>query len=148
MLLDINLPDQSGFTLIEELRREDIAIPTIFLTGNALETNKSRGLELGGDDYIMKPFGYAELIARIRAVLRRSESCDDLKVTKNARVSDQPFEVCGGTVHPGRLEIHFDDRIENIGRKELGSSRTSMHTRASSSLARHLSIQFGEYMPM
>ena len=121
MLLDINLPDQSGFSLLEELRQKDISIPTIFLTGNALETAKVRGLEIGGDDYITKPFGYAELVARIRAVLRRSESRDDLKVTKNARVNDDPFEFCGATVHPGRLEIEFvDQSTEKIGRKELG----------------------------
>ncbi len=120
MLLDINLPDQSGFALLEDLRREDISIPTIFLTGNSLETNKVKGLEIGGDDYVTKPFGYAELIARIRAVLRRSESRDDLKVTKNTRLSDEPFEICGGTVHPGRLEIQFDENTEKIGRKELG----------------------------
>ncbi|MDB4384612.1 response regulator transcription factor [Opitutaceae bacterium] len=120
MLLDITLPDQSGFALLEELRAGDTAIPTIFLTGNDLETAKVKALELGGDDYVTKPFGYAELVARIRAVLRRSESRDDLKITKNARVIDEPFEICGGNVQPGRLEILFDDKIEKIGRKELG----------------------------
>jgi DNA-binding response OmpR family regulator len=71
MLLDVNLPDQSGFSLLEELKANDIIVPTIFLTGNTLEVNKVKGLELGGDDYVTKPFGYAELVARIRAVLRR-----------------------------------------------------------------------------
>jgi len=121
LLLDINLPDQSGFALLEELRQKDITVPTIFLTGNALETTKVRGLELGGDDYITKPFGYAELIARIRAVLRRSEAKDDYKVTKNARITEAPFEFCGATVHPERLEIQFaNGNIEKVGRKELG----------------------------
>lgn len=72
MLLDVNLPDQSGFSLLEELKSNDIIVPTIFLTGNTLEVNKVKGLELGGDDYVTKPFGYAELVARIRAVLRRA----------------------------------------------------------------------------
>lgn len=121
MLLDVNLPDQSGFALLEELHQSDISVPTIFLTGNAQEMNKVRGLELGGDDYITKPFGYAELVARIRAVLRRSESKDDLKITKNAKITDEPFPFCGATVNPERLEIQFpNDRIEKIGRKELG----------------------------
>ena len=120
MLLDITLPDQSGFALLEDLRAEDIAVPTIFLTGKDLETAKVKALELGGDDYVTKPFGYAELVARIRAVLRRSESRDDLKITKNARVIDAPFEIYGGHVQPGRLEILFDGNIEKIGRKELG----------------------------
>lgn len=120
ILLDINLPDQSGFALLEELRLADVTVPTIFLTGNDLEMAKVKALEIGGDDYITKPFGYAELVARIRAVLRRSESRDDYKITKNARVIDEPFEICGGHVHPGRLEIHFGGKIEKIGRKELG----------------------------
>lgn len=121
MLLDINLPDQSGFALLEDLRRSDITVPTIFLTGNALEVNKVRGLELGGDDYITKPFGYAELVARIRAVLRRAESKDDLKLTKNTSVSDEPFDFCGANINPVRLEITFPGGvIEKLGRKELG----------------------------
>lgn len=121
MLLDINLPDQSGFALLEELQQSDISVPTIFLTGNAQEMNKVRGLELGGDDYITKPFGYPELVARIRAVLRRSESKDDLKITKNAKVNDEPFPFCGATVNPERLEIQFPrGETEKIGRKELG----------------------------
>lgn len=121
MLLDISLPDQSGFALMEELRANDISVPTIFLTGNIEENAKVKGLEMGGDDYITKPFSYAELIARIRAVLRRAESVADLNVTKNVRVTDQPFEFCGATITPERLEIAFpNNAIEKIGRKELG----------------------------
>jgi DNA-binding response OmpR family regulator len=73
VLLDINLPDQSGFALAEEFKASDITVPIIFLTGNVEETSKVRGLDMGGDDYITKPFSYAELVARIRAVLRRAE---------------------------------------------------------------------------
>lgn len=121
MLLDVNLPDQSGFALLEDIRKEDIAVPTIFLTGNALEVNKVKGFELGGDDYITKPFGYAELVARIRAVLRRAEAKDDFRITKNAKVSDEPFDFCGATVTPVRLEIEFPNSVvHKIGRKELG----------------------------
>jgi DNA-binding response OmpR family regulator len=121
MLLDVNLPDQTGFQLMAELQQQDITVPTIFLTGNYAETAKVQGLELGGDDYITKPFSYPELIARIRAVLRRSEQRDDLKVTKNTRVTDEPFEFCGATVVPVRLQISFSGGVvESIGRKELG----------------------------
>jgi len=121
MLLDVNLPGSNGFTLLTDLRQHDITIPTIFLTGNDEEANKVRGLELGGDDYITKPFSYPELVARIRAVLRRSEVKDDLKVTKNATVRDEPFPFDGAMVHPSRLEITFPDgAVERIGRKELG----------------------------
>ncbi len=121
LLLDVNLPDQSGFQLLEELKRKDKVIPTIFLTGNALETSKVHGLDLGGDDYITKPFSYPELVARIRAVLRRAESANDLNVTKNAKVSDEPFEFCGSKVTPVRLEIEFPNgTVTKVGRKELG----------------------------
>ena len=121
LLLDVNLPDQSGFAFLEELKAQDIQVPTIFLTGNAQEISKVRGLELGGDDYITKPFGFPELVARIRAVLRRAESNQDLNLTKNVRVGDTPFELCGAQVAPMRLEIAFTGgKTEKIGRKELG----------------------------
>lgn len=121
LLLDINLPDQSGFQLLEELKKSDISIPTIFLTGNTQEMSKVRGLDMGGDDYITKPFSYPELVARINAVLRRAEASSDLHVTKNAKVSDNPFEFCGAKITPIRLEIEFPNgTITKLGRKELG----------------------------
>jgi DNA-binding response OmpR family regulator len=121
LLLDVNLPDQTGFAFLEELKASDIQVPTIFLTGNASEVNKVRGLDLGGDDYITKPFGFPELVARIRAVLRRAESNSDLNLTKNVRVVDRPFEFCGAKVVPTRLAIEFAGGVsEKIGRKELG----------------------------
>jgi len=121
VLLDINLPDQSGFTLVEELKNEDISVPIIFVTGNVEETSKIKGLDIGGDDYVTKPFSYAELVARIRAVLRRTEAKTDLNVTKNVRVNDEPFDFCGAKVIPERLEIAFPDGVTTkLGRKELG----------------------------
>jgi DNA-binding response OmpR family regulator len=121
LLLDINLPDQSGFALLEELKTNDISIPTIFVTGNGLETNKVKGLDMGGDDYITKPFSYAELVARIRAVLRRAETKADFNVAKNIRTVDEPFAFCGAEVTPVRLEVRFPDgSVVKVGRKELG----------------------------
>jgi DNA-binding response OmpR family regulator len=121
LLLDINLPDQSGFSLVEEMKGADINVPVIFLTGNVEETSKVKGLEMGGDDYITKPFSYNELIARIRAVLRRTESNADMNVTKNVRVNDQPFDFCNAHIVPERLEISFPDgSTQKLGRKELG----------------------------
>jgi DNA-binding response OmpR family regulator len=121
VLLDINLPDQSGFSLIEELKASDLNVPVIFLTGNVEEPSKVKGLELGGDDYITKPFSYAELTARIRAVLRRTEAKTDLNVTKNVKITDEPFDFCGAKITPERLEIAFPDGATlKIGRKELG----------------------------
>ncbi len=121
ILLDINLPDQSGFTLVEELKAADLAVPVIFVTGNVEEASKVKGLDMGGDDYVTKPFSYPELVARIRAVLRRTESKSDLNVTKNVRISDEPFDFCGAKITPERLEIEFPGQpVQKLGRKELG----------------------------
>ena len=121
LLLDITLPDSSGFELLKELKAQDINIPTIFLTGNSLEDDKIKGLNMGGDDYITKPFSYAELVARINAVLRRSEVAADFNVTKNVRTIDEPFDFLGTKVVPDRLEIAFPNGgTHKIGRKELG----------------------------
>lgn len=121
LLLDLNLPDATGFQLLSELKAKDINVPTIFLTGETVEASKVRGLEMGGDDYITKPFSYPELVARIHAVLRRSEGQRDFNLTKNVRTVDQPFDFLGAKVHPDRLEIEFPSGgTFKIGRKELG----------------------------
>lgn len=121
LLLDLNLPDATGFQLLTDLKQRDINVPTIFLTGNVVETDKVKGLEMGGDDYITKPFSYAELVARIYAVLRRAESQADFNLTKNVRTFDQAFEFLGAKVHPDRLEVEFPNgALHQIGRKELG----------------------------
>src|SRR3954453_9290400 len=79
MLLDVILPDASGFELCRKLReadglaqRIDPHLPVIMLTGRASETDRVRGFARGADDYLVKPFHYPELAARIGAVLRRS----------------------------------------------------------------------------
>lgn len=121
LLLDLNLPDTSGFELLSTLKQKDIHVPTIFLTGSAVEADKVKGLNMGGDDYVTKPFSYAELVARIHAVLRRAESKTDFNLTKNVKTVDQPFEFLGAKVHPDRLEIEFPNHVAHkIGRKELG----------------------------
>lgn len=121
ILLDLNLPDASGFSLLEDLHAAGIAIPVIFLTGLDSEVHKVKGLEMGGDDYITKPFSYPELVARIYAVLRRAETARDLNITTNASIASEPFDFCGAEVNPQRLEIIFTDgEVETIGRKELG----------------------------
>lgn len=121
MLLDINLPDSSGFALLEELKKHNIQVPVIFLTASNSEVFKVKGLDMGGDDYMTKPFSFPELIARINAVLRRAETAQDFNITKNARLSQESFDFCGAEIMPTRLEAHFPDGEEmKIGRKELG----------------------------
>jgi DNA-binding response OmpR family regulator len=121
MLLDINLPDGTGFDLVTELQKANVTVPTIFLTANTNEAIKVKGLDMGGDDYVTKPFSFPELIARINAVLRRSETLKDANISKNVRLDEEPFPFCGAEINPRRMEILFPDgQSEKIGRKELG----------------------------
>jgi two-component system, OmpR family, response regulator VicR len=73
ILLDLNLPDISGFEVLKEIRRFS-AVPVIILTVRSDDEDVMRGLEAGADDYIIKPFNYMTLLARIKAVLRRTET--------------------------------------------------------------------------
>ncbi|MDD6814325.1 MAG: response regulator transcription factor [Akkermansia muciniphila] len=71
-LLDVNMPEVNGFKLLRIMARECPGTPSIILTAHGEEGDRVRGLELGADDYVVKPFSMAELLARIAAVLRRS----------------------------------------------------------------------------
>ena len=72
MLLDIRLPDMSGFDVCKALREEGRALPILMVTARDEEVDKVLGLELGADDYIVKPFSLRELLSRVRAALRRA----------------------------------------------------------------------------
>ncbi len=84
ILLDVMLPDVDGFTVCRTLRHE-FATPILMLTARGQEMDRVMGLELGADDYIVKPFSFRELLARVRAVLRRRE----LDRGQTTRVSDK-----------------------------------------------------------
>lgn len=72
VILDLMLPDVNGYVVCEELRRTNPFVPIIMLTARSQETDKIRGLDAGADDYVTKPFSVNELIARMRAILRRA----------------------------------------------------------------------------
>jgi DNA-binding response OmpR family regulator len=72
VILDLMLPDMNGYAVCEELRRLDPHVPIVMLTARSLEADKVRGLDAGADDYVTKPFGVNELIARVRAIFRRA----------------------------------------------------------------------------
>ncbi|MFT7487378.1 MAG: two-component system copper resistance phosphate regulon response regulator CusR [Candidatus Paceibacteria bacterium] len=74
LLLDVMMPGASGWDVLEAIREQENEIPTIFLTARDAVEDRVRGLELGADDYIIKPFEFTELLARIDAVIRRRES--------------------------------------------------------------------------
>jgi two-component system copper resistance phosphate regulon response regulator CusR len=71
IILDVVLPDRDGWSVITELRHAGKQIPVIFLTAKDSVQDRVKGLELGGDDYLVKPFAFSELLARVRTVLRR-----------------------------------------------------------------------------
>lgn len=87
LLLDVNLPDGSGFELLRELRRGGTWTPALFLTARSEEADRLTGFAVGGDDYVIKPFSMAELLARASAIVRRTRqgpraswSCPDFRV--------------------------------------------------------------------
>src|ERR1044072_459153 len=72
LILDIMLPKKDGWALVEELRAAKVQTPVIFLTARDSVRDRVQGLELGADDYVMKPFAFSELLARVRSLLRRT----------------------------------------------------------------------------
>lgn len=73
VILDINLPEMDGLTVCRQIRKKDDQLPIIFLSGKRADLDKIVGLEVGGDDYLTKPFNPLELVARVRALLRRTK---------------------------------------------------------------------------
>lgn len=71
IILDLNLPHRSGWSVLTELRRKAICTPVLVLTANSSIDHRVKGLDLGADDYLIKPFAFAELVARVRVLLRR-----------------------------------------------------------------------------
>ncbi len=77
IILDLMLPDINGFTVCEDVRRLDTRVPILILSARSQEADKIRGLDAGADDYVTKPFSVGELVARVRAMLRRLEKRGD-----------------------------------------------------------------------
>lgn len=88
IILDISLPDSNGIEICKKLRATDTHTPVMMLTGNAQESSKVLALELGADDYVTKPFGILELMARVKAILRRSGKAAQLPEQKEIVFGD------------------------------------------------------------
>ncbi len=117
VILDIMLPDQDGFEVCRRLRADERlrTIPVIFLTAKGEEIDRVLGLEIGGDDYVVKPFSPRELVARAKAVMRRQERAAEtreLVVSGDVRLDSRTQEVSvqGRRVELSTLEfklLHF-----------------------------------------
>jgi two-component system, OmpR family, response regulator RegX3 len=122
LLLDLMLPGMSGEDVCKEVRKLS-AVPIIMLTAKDAELNKVLGLELGADDYVTKPFGTQELLARMKAVLRRSRAdvmgADGVLEAGDIRLDPDRAEVAvrGEQVHLPRKEFELlEILMENAGR--------------------------------
>src|SRR5207237_6413445 len=82
LIVDIMLPHKDGWQMVAELRRDRVRTPILFLTARDSVRDRVKGLELGADDYLVKPFAFAELLARVRSVLRRApqRQADHLRI--------------------------------------------------------------------
>jgi DNA-binding response OmpR family regulator len=77
ILLDLMLPDMNGYQVCEDIRRWDAIVPILMLTAKSQEADKIRGLDAGADDYVTKPFSVGELVARLRALFRRTQRANE-----------------------------------------------------------------------
>jgi len=109
VLLDLNLPDRDGRDVCREMRRES-DVPIVMLTARGTETDRIVGLEMGADDYIVKPFSSAEVISRIRAVLRR---------TANKRTRPPIVQLGALQVDEGARSVTLDGEPVALTRKEF-----------------------------
>ena len=89
ILLDIMLPDQDGLEIVRKLRErpETVRVPIILVTAKTTELDKVKGLDIGADDYLTKPFGVMELISRVKALLRRSKSIQEDQILRLKNVT-------------------------------------------------------------
>ena len=111
VLLDLGLPDLDGFTICHELRSRS-EVPIIVVTARGDEADRVVGLELGADDYLVKPFGFRELVARIRAVARRA-------ATRPAEEGDEVTSIGGMTVDVRTHRITVDGEEIALTPKEF-----------------------------
>jgi len=112
IILDLMLPDLNGYMVCQQMRQAKIRVPIIMLTAKAQEYDKIRGLEVGADDYLTKPFSVGELLARLKAVLRRSiQYAQEVEVV---RVGGCDVDVRHFKVRRGRKEhslSHYEVEI-------------------------------------
>ena len=118
IILDIMLPDKNGTEICRDLRKNGVSTPILMLTGKKEETDKVIGLEIGADDYVTKPFSLRELIARVRALLRRPQE-----------------------IRPDVEEYLFSDVYLNFKRNEVKKGNTQIKLSAMEFKVMHYFVQ-------
>jgi two-component system alkaline phosphatase synthesis response regulator PhoP len=111
VILDLMLPRKNGLDVCRELRQRGIDTPVLMLTARGQVIDRVVGLRLGADDYLTKPFDPTELLARLEALLRRSN--------RKTGIGVETFEFAGVTVDFRRGEVRRDGRLVNLASKEL-----------------------------
>lgn len=111
IVLDIMLPNLDGFEVCKRLRAQNDALPILMLTARDEDIDKILGLELGADDYLTKPFNPRELVARVKAILRRSEG--------KLPGGDKPIHLGDLTIAPASREVHLGERLLDLRTQEF-----------------------------
>jgi two-component system, OmpR family, alkaline phosphatase synthesis response regulator PhoP len=127
IVLDLMLPGLDGLRVLSELRRDDPATPVLILTAKETEGDKVRGLRLGADDYLTKPFGLLELIARVEALLRRGGR----QLAPSLRFGDLEIQAASRTVLRGGEPVslrpmEFDLLLALVKRRGAAASRLEL----------------------
>ena len=117
ILLDLMLPKMDGFDVCRNLRKENRSTPVIMLTAREEETDKVLGLELGADDYITKPFSMRELLARVKANIRRNEMAGTVSAAP-AKPAGQQMELGRMTIDPELMVVYKDGRPLELTQRE------------------------------
>lgn len=115
--LDIMMPGVNGYDLCKTIRRESASTPVIFISAKSEEVDKVLGLELGADDFIVKPFGVREVVARIRAVTRRSFAA------RPAAESGEPFALGDLEVRPAELRARRGGETIDLSLRDVAILR-------------------------
>ncbi len=118
MILDLMLPKMDGIEVCKQLRQQKLMLPILMLTAKDDEFDKVLGLELGADDYMTKPFSPREVVARVKAILRRSQTVSDQ--VEQTQDSHKDYKEVGELkVYPEQYEAYFQERLLELTPKEF-----------------------------
>ncbi|OCA91357.1 DNA-binding response regulator [Bacillus sp. FJAT-27225] len=117
MILDLMLPGMDGIEVCKQLRQQKIMIPILMLTAKDDELDRILGLELGADDYMVKPFSPREVLARVKAILRRTAQFQEKQ--QEEPLEQEAIQVGDLTVHPDRFEAFFKEEPLELTLKEF-----------------------------